>query len=61
MGLMSMTMPAGCRNGGKKMHGFLTPEEMMERKKRQKILFYVAIPIIPIVVGAGMTILLNGM
>ncbi|WP_268876451.1 hypothetical protein [Litchfieldia alkalitelluris] len=43
------------------MHGFLTPEEMMERKKRQKILFYVAIPIIPIVVGAGMTILLNGM
>jgi hypothetical protein len=42
-------------------HGFLTPEEAMIRKQRKKVLFYVALPLIPIAVGLLVTVLLNSL
>ncbi|WP_263601189.1 hypothetical protein [Bacillus sp. PS06] len=41
--------------------GWLTPEEMMLRKQRKKVMFYITLPIIPITVGLIVTVLMNSL
>ena len=38
---------------------WLTPEEMEIKRKRQKILLYVSLPILAIIISATVTILTN--
>ncbi|WP_453993351.1 hypothetical protein [Bacillus nitroreducens] len=41
------------------MSAWVTPEEMERRKRRNKTLLYISLPILAIVVSAAMTLLAN--
>ncbi|WP_268753003.1 hypothetical protein [Bacillus alveayuensis] len=41
------------------MGSWLTPEEMEAKKERNKKLLYISIPLLAILLGAGITMLLN--
>ncbi|MDQ0162576.1 hypothetical protein [Aeribacillus alveayuensis] len=41
------------------MSSWLTPEEMEAKKERNKKLLYISIPLLAILLGAGITMLLN--
>lgn len=38
---------------------WLTPEEVENKKKRQKVILYVSLPILAIIISATVTILVN--
>ncbi|MDR4890040.1 hypothetical protein RGU12_21315 [Fredinandcohnia sp. QZ13] len=43
------------------MSTWVTPEEMERKRKRNKILLYVSIPVLAILISATMTLLANGL
>ncbi|MFS0821558.1 hypothetical protein [Bacillus sp. 1P02SD] len=43
------------------MSTWVTPEEMERKRKRNKILLYVSIPVLAILVSAATTLLANGL
>ncbi|MFC4322635.1 hypothetical protein [Litchfieldia salsa] len=42
-------------------HGFLTPEQAILKKQREKLLFYLSLPIISIAVGLIITFVLSSL
>lgn len=44
---------------GRKMSRFLTPEEMVRKRERNKRLFYVSIPLIGALIGAVIALFSN--
>ncbi|WP_267497928.1 hypothetical protein [Bacillus sp. REN16] len=43
------------------MSTWVTPEEMERKRKRNKILLYVSLPILAVLISAATTLLANGM
>lgn len=54
-----VSQPAAWDEGVKEMSSWLTPEEMEAKKERNKKLLYISIPLLAILLGAGITMLLN--
>ncbi len=60
---VQLTRPASYRKRGGKlnMSTWVTPEEMERKRKRNKTLLYVSLPILAILVSAAMTLLANNL